>query len=223
MILHRSVSGGSTTRVSCLQTQTHILLLLSSILGPWFSLPAPHISLHCQSIHTVITAGLETCPWYDGPSESRCLGRSKRCQVWRLIFKVFMATAPIKRTRCSKARPCSGGGRRVTAADGRISTQQLSGQRGAAPHRCTQTGLLLHLLGYVMCYDAGPEPVCSWFSPRTGDWRCRMKGRQNMNWNFLILGSSQWRFNWTESPSSHQFCLCFMSTYLWWFKRVSLA
>ena len=110
----------------------------------------PHLtsSLHF-SIHTVITAGLETCPWY-GPSESRCLGHSKRCQVWRLIFKVFMATAPIKRTRCGVARSCSGGGRRVTAADGRISTQQLSGQRGAAPHRCTQTGLLLHLLGYVL-------------------------------------------------------------------------
>ena len=111
----------------------------------------PHLtsSLHCPSIQTVITAGLETCPWY-GPTESRCLGRSKRCQVWRLIFKVFMATAPIKRTWCSEARPCSGGGRRVTAADGRISTQQLSGQRGAAPHRCTQAGLLLHLLGYVL-------------------------------------------------------------------------
>ena len=55
--------------------------------------------------------------------------------MWRLIFKVFMATAPIKRTRCSEVRPCSGGGRRVTAADGRISTQQLSGaaRRRAVP------------------------------------------------------------------------------------------
>ena len=151
MILHRSVSGGSTTRVSCLQTQTHILLLLSSILGPRFWLPAPHIfpSL-CLSI-TIITAVLETCPWY-GPSESRCLGRSKRCQVWRLIFKVFMATAPIKRTRCGEARPCSGGGRRVTAADGRISTQQLSraARRRAVPVYADWTITTITGLCYVL-------------------------------------------------------------------------
>ena len=42
--------------------------------------------------------------------------------------------SPNKATRCSEARPCSGGGRRVTAADGRISTQQLS---GAARRRAT--------------------------------------------------------------------------------------
>ena len=113
----------------------------------------PHLtsSLHSLSIHTLITAGQETCPWY-GPSESRCLGRSKRCQVWRLIFKVFMATAPIKRTRCSEARPCSGGGRRVTAADGRISTQQLSraARRRAVPVYADWTITTITGLCYVL-------------------------------------------------------------------------